>query len=48
MARVADPAVWTEPKIKLYIYTIDENLEKADKKIKDIETLVLERLDKVK
>lgn len=38
----------TEPKIKLYIYTIDENLEKADKKIKDIETLVLEKLDKVK
>ncbi|MBU3228384.1 phospho-sugar mutase [Clostridium algidicarnis] len=38
----------TEPKIKLYIYTIDENLEKADRKIKDIETLVLEKLDKVK
>ncbi|MBU5592116.1 phospho-sugar mutase [Clostridium sp. MSJ-4] len=38
----------TEPKIKLYIYTIADTLEEADNKIKNIENLVLDKLDKVK
>ncbi len=38
----------TEPKIKIYIYSIDETLQAADDKIKAIENIVLSKLESVK
>lgn len=38
----------TEPKIKLYIYSIGETLEEADNKIKALEEVVLSKLESVR